>query len=83
MRQLEPPLDPEVADGEFITAVPAAERWGIDLVSQGIPDAAGVTTITVGIMDADLPGGYHPHRCSPGPTSGHRHCGGCSASSSW
>ena len=48
-------LDPAAGRGEFITAVPAAERWGVDPVSQGIPDAAGVKTITAGIMDADLP----------------------------
>jgi hypothetical protein len=51
-------LDPAAGRGEFITAVPAAERWGVDPVSQGIPDAAGVKTIIAGIMDADLPGGY-------------------------
>jgi hypothetical protein len=51
-------LDPAAGRGEFITAVPAAERWGVDLVSQGIPDAAGVKTIIADIMDADLPGGY-------------------------
>ena len=50
-------LDPAAGRGEFITAVPAAERWGIDLVSQGMPDI-GVKTIIADIMDADLPGGY-------------------------
>ena len=51
-------LDPAAGRGEFITAVPAAERWGVDLFGQGIPDAAGVKTIIADIMDADLPGGY-------------------------
>ena len=51
-------LDPAAGRGEFITAVPAAERWGVDLVSQGIPEAAGVKTIIADIMDADLPGDY-------------------------
>ena len=34
-------LDPAAGRGEFITAVPAAERWGVDLVSQGDIEAAG------------------------------------------
>jgi SAM-dependent methyltransferase len=51
-------LDPAAGRGEFITAVPALERWGVDLVSQEIPDAAGVKMIIADIMDADLPGGY-------------------------
>jgi hypothetical protein len=51
-------LDPAAGRGEFITAVPAPERWGVDLVSQGIPDAAGIKMIIADIMDADLPGGY-------------------------
>src|ERR1700753_2919269 len=51
-------LDPAAGRGEFITAVPAAERWGVDLVSQGIPDAAGVKMIIADLMDADLPRGY-------------------------
>jgi hypothetical protein len=51
-------LDPAAGRGEFITAVPAAERWAVDLFCQGIPDAAGVKTIIADIMDADLPAGY-------------------------
>lgn len=51
-------LDPAAGRGEFITAVPALERWGVDLVSQGIPDAAGVNMIIADLMDADLPDGY-------------------------
>jgi hypothetical protein len=51
-------LDPAAGRGEFITAVPAAERWGVDLVSQGIPDTAGVKMITASIMDAELPADY-------------------------
>lgn len=51
-------LDPAAGRGEFITAVPAADRWGVDPVSQGIPDAAGVKIITADLMDADLPCGY-------------------------
>jgi hypothetical protein len=61
-------LDPAAGRGQFITAVPAAERWGVDLVSQGIPDAAGVKTIIADIMDADL---RRPRR-APHPRRGHR-----------
>src|SRR5215471_9861834 len=46
-------LDPAAGRGEFITSVPAAERWGVDRVSQGIPGAAGVKMITADLMDAD------------------------------
>jgi SAM-dependent methyltransferase len=51
-------LDPAAGRGEFITAVPAAERWGVDLFGQGVPESAGVKMIISDIMDADLPGGY-------------------------
>ena len=51
-------LDPAAGRGEFITAVPAAERWGVDLVSQGDLEAAGVKMIIADIMDAELPEGY-------------------------
>jgi SAM-dependent methyltransferase len=51
-------LDPAAGRGEFITAVPAAERWGVDLVGQGIPESSGVKMIISDIMDADLPDGY-------------------------
>ena len=48
-------LDPAAGRGEFITAVPAAERWGVDLVSQGDLESAGVKMIIADIMDASLP----------------------------
>ncbi len=51
-------LDPAAGSGEFITAVPAAERWGVDLVGQGVPESAGVNMIISDIMDAALPCGY-------------------------
>jgi SAM-dependent methyltransferase len=51
-------LDPAAGRGEFITAVPAAERWGVDLVGQGVPESAGVKMIISDIMDASLPEGY-------------------------
>jgi SAM-dependent methyltransferase len=51
-------LDPAAGRGEFITAVPAADRWGVDLVSQGSLESAGVKMIIADIMDADLPTGH-------------------------
>lgn len=51
-------LDPAAGRGEFITAVPAAERWGVDLVGQGVPESAGLRMIIADIMAADLPPSY-------------------------
>lgn len=51
-------LDPAAGRGEFIVAVPAAERWGVDLVSHGDAELAGVKMIISDIMDADLPDDY-------------------------
>jgi SAM-dependent methyltransferase len=51
-------LDPAAGRGEFITAVPATERWGVDLVGQGVPESAGVKMIISDIMDASLPEGH-------------------------
>lgn len=51
-------LDPAAGRGEFITAVPAAERWGVDLFGQGVPESAGVKMILSDIMDAALPADY-------------------------
>ncbi len=51
-------LDPAAGRGEFITAVPAAERWGVDLVRQGDIEAAGVRMIIGDVMDAGLPEGH-------------------------
>ena len=48
-------LDPAAGRGEFITAVPAAERWGVDLVRQGDLESAGVKMIIGDIMDVELP----------------------------
>src|SRR5580704_12722003 len=45
-------LDPAAGRGEFITAVPAAERWGVDMVKQADLEAAGVKLIISDIMDA-------------------------------
>jgi SAM-dependent methyltransferase len=51
-------LDPAAGRGEFITAVPAAERWGVDLVSQADLESAGVKMIIADIMEADLPASH-------------------------
>jgi len=48
-------LDPAAGRGEFITAVPAAERWGVDSVKQGDIRAADVRMIIADIMDVELP----------------------------
>lgn len=51
-------LDPAAGRGEFIMTVPAAERWGVDLVSQGVALDDGVKMIISDIMAADLPDAY-------------------------
>lgn len=51
-------LDPAAGRGEFITAVPAADRWAVDAVRQGDLESAGVKMIIADIMDAELPADY-------------------------
>jgi Methyltransferase domain len=51
-------LDPAAGRGEFIRSVPAAERWGVDLIEQADLEAADVKMIISDIMDADLPADY-------------------------
>ncbi len=51
-------LDPAAGRGEFIRSVPAAERWGVDLVEQADLQAANVKMIISDIMDAELPADY-------------------------
>lgn len=51
-------LDPAAGRGEFITAVPAGERWGVDLVRHSGPEPGGVKMIIADIRTADLPGDY-------------------------
>lgn len=48
-------LDPAAGRGEFISAVPAADRWGVDMVKQADLESAGVKMIIADIMDAELP----------------------------
>jgi SAM-dependent methyltransferase len=51
-------LDVGAGRGEFITAVPAAERWAVDLLDfDGYRDGA-VKAVAGGILDAELPSGY-------------------------
>jgi SAM-dependent methyltransferase len=49
-------LDPAAGRGEFINAVPAAERWAVDAVAyeEGTHDAA-VKVLVSDIFEADLP----------------------------
>jgi SAM-dependent methyltransferase len=51
-------LDLAAGRGEFISAVPAADRWGVDLVKQADLESAGVKLIIADIMDAELPADY-------------------------
>src|ERR1700753_634368 len=51
-------LDPAAGRGEFITAVPAAERWGVDMVRQGDIEASGARMIIADIMDGGLSPDY-------------------------
>jgi SAM-dependent methyltransferase len=51
-------LDPAAGRGEFISAVPADDRWAVDLVKQGDLESAGVKMIIADIMDAELPADY-------------------------
>jgi SAM-dependent methyltransferase len=49
-------LDPAAGRCEFISSVPARERWAVDEVAypEAIADP-GLTTVTADIMEADLP----------------------------
>ena len=51
-------LDPAAGRGEFIAAIPAADRWGVDRVGPGAPKSAGVKMIIADIMAVELPDGY-------------------------
>jgi SAM-dependent methyltransferase len=51
-------LDPAAGRGEFISAVPADDRWGVDLIKQGDLESSGVKMIIADIMDAELPTDY-------------------------
>ena len=52
-------LDPAAGRGEFINAVPAAERWAIDLVQYAEGTyAPGVRAIVSDVFDAELPAAH-------------------------
>jgi 2-polyprenyl-3-methyl-5-hydroxy-6-metoxy-1,4-benzoquinol methylase len=51
-------LDPAAGRGEFISEVPADERWGVDRVGQGMPESAGLKVTISDIMNASLPDEY-------------------------
>jgi SAM-dependent methyltransferase len=53
-------LDPAAGLGEFISQVPAKERWAVDRVAYDENDAAraGAKVVVADIMDADLPKDY-------------------------
>ena len=51
-------LDPAAGRGEFITAIPAADRWAVDAVSHDEAAMPGVKVVISDIMEADLPDGY-------------------------
>lgn len=51
-------LDPAAGRGEFITAVPTADRWGVDRHIQFDAQAAGVSAIVGDILDVALPAAY-------------------------
>jgi hypothetical protein len=51
-------LDVGVGRGEFITAVPAAERWAVDHTDSGGYRDDVIKSVVGGILDADLPCGY-------------------------
>lgn len=52
-------LDPAAGRLEFINAVPAKERWGVDLASHnGVELRPGTRVITGDVMDTELPPRY-------------------------
>ncbi len=52
-------LDPAAGRGEFINAVPADERWAVDLVRYADGTyASGVRAVVSDIFEADLPSDY-------------------------
>ena len=51
-------LDPAAGRGEFISQVPASERWAVDTVDQGLTELDGVRVQICAIEDAILPSAY-------------------------
>jgi len=52
-------LDPAAGRCEFISSVPARERWAVDEVAypEAVADS-GLTTVTADVLEADLPRDY-------------------------
>jgi hypothetical protein len=48
-------LDPAAGHGEFISAIPAEERWAVDIVAHAQNYGPGVRTVISDIFDAELP----------------------------
>jgi SAM-dependent methyltransferase len=48
-------LDPAAGLGEFIAAVPARERWAVDMVDHGLSSIPGVQVQIASAMTAELP----------------------------
>ena len=51
-------LDVASGLGEFITYVPASDRWAVDLVDHGAGSIEGVKFQVASFLDADLPDNY-------------------------
>jgi SAM-dependent methyltransferase len=51
-------LDPAAGLGEFINAVPAAERWAVDRTDHSAALAPEITMVVSDIMDAELPAAH-------------------------
>lgn len=52
-------LDPAAGRGEFISAVPARERWAVDMAAHHEADYGGGTNVlTAEIMEAELPSAH-------------------------
>lgn len=51
-------LDPAAGLGEFLSACPATERWGVDLLDHGLTAIPGITAVISPIMEAELPEGH-------------------------
>lgn len=51
-------LDPGAGRCEFINAIPAAERWGVDMMDNEDFRDSGVKAVTGSVLDAQLPTGH-------------------------
>lgn len=51
-------LDPGAGRCEFINAIPAAERWAVDMLDSADYRDTGVKAVTGSVLDAELPTGH-------------------------